>query len=651
MATNTTNYNLIKPDLNEFADIQVINNNMDVIDSELKKKDNKIGILSNLTTTEKTNLVGAVNEVDADLQSHKSDKAKHSKSATIIISAYNCKYPYDADYTCTGTNDEVIIQTALNSLPTVGGKVVFTEGNFNILSSIIVPKKPIVFQGCGNSTVFTANGDFNIFLLNQGDDTDWYDPYAQSNISFQNMKFTAEVLGSAGICLTAAVFDVRISQCYFEKLAKGINFDNVKAYSVSIDNNTFISNMNSIHCFNAVCHDFRITNNKESGAEHVGYDAESRHFIYMRQGECFEWLIEHNSIEHISNTSGLGVAIDLGADRNADIIISENSIEGCDAAIRYTGNFLYEGQKLSNLKVSNNSFRGISFTVYITGFGEILADGNMFLACVEAFIAKDYTGHIHTRNNLLNETLPENRYIVEGTTSSNVYNSNDIIVEDGVCDKTISYALTSNKSIYVATTGNDLTGKGTVSAPFATIQKALSAIPKNLNGYNPVIYISEGNYSLNDYVLNGYYGGTIKLTKNGTNKPTLNITTRFDIKNSQDVVFNNIKLQGSAKTGNIYIICANVEFNTCEFNSLAEAVDAYQNAKVTLNTVVFTGNNKCLISNYASNIGCYALSGSSNDVAYTSTLGGGIGVSGSSLSATTMYSKDNGWIIDGNVFK
>lgn len=37
MATNTTNYNLVKPELNDFADIRVINGNMDIIDAQLKR--------------------------------------------------------------------------------------------------------------------------------------------------------------------------------------------------------------------------------------------------------------------------------------------------------------------------------------------------------------------------------------------------------------------------------------------------------------------------------------------------------------------------------------------------------------------------------------------------------------------------------------
>lgn len=40
MSTNTTNYNLVKPDYSEAADVAVINGNMDIIDTQLKSVSN-----------------------------------------------------------------------------------------------------------------------------------------------------------------------------------------------------------------------------------------------------------------------------------------------------------------------------------------------------------------------------------------------------------------------------------------------------------------------------------------------------------------------------------------------------------------------------------------------------------------------------------
>lgn len=82
MATNTKNYNLVKPAGNELADISVINKNMDTIDEQLmpvnslasedskkalaaaqgKVLKEKMGDLSTLNTQHKENLVQAINE-------------------------------------------------------------------------------------------------------------------------------------------------------------------------------------------------------------------------------------------------------------------------------------------------------------------------------------------------------------------------------------------------------------------------------------------------------------------------------------------------------------------------------------------------------------------------------------------------------------
>lgn len=80
---NTPNYNLNKPDGNDYAKIESLNANADIIDTELKRistaigngstgndilsrlntLETKVGNLNNLETTQKANLVAAINEV------------------------------------------------------------------------------------------------------------------------------------------------------------------------------------------------------------------------------------------------------------------------------------------------------------------------------------------------------------------------------------------------------------------------------------------------------------------------------------------------------------------------------------------------------------------------------------------------------------
>lgn len=57
-------------------------------------------------------------------------------------------------------------------------------------------------------------------------------------------------------------------------------------------------------------------------------------------------------------------------------------------------------------------------------------------------------------------------------------------------------ALQADRVVYVsASEGNDAHGTGAASAPYATIAKALSSIPRNLNGKSALISIDDGTYA------------------------------------------------------------------------------------------------------------------------------------------------------------
>ena len=71
--------------------------------------------------------------------------------------------------------------------------------------------------------------------------------------------------------------------------------------------------------------------------------------------------------------------------------------------------------------------------------------------------------------------------------------------------------LSSNRVMYVSTAGSDNTGDGTQNTPYATISKALSTLPKNLNGYDVTIHIAGGVYNEN-VTIQRFSSGTIILT-------------------------------------------------------------------------------------------------------------------------------------------
>lgn len=64
MSSTTSNYNLIKPDYSDSADVADLNGNADIIDAVLAQKQNATD--NSLTTTDKT-IPGAINELDAEV--------------------------------------------------------------------------------------------------------------------------------------------------------------------------------------------------------------------------------------------------------------------------------------------------------------------------------------------------------------------------------------------------------------------------------------------------------------------------------------------------------------------------------------------------------------------------------------------------------
>lgn len=62
-------------------------------------------------------------------------------------------------------------------------------------------------------------------------------------------------------------------------------------------------------------------------------------------------------------------------------------------------------------------------------------------------------------------------------------------------------------NLYVSTDGSD-NGDGSVSSPYATIGKAISAIPRNLNGNSVSINVGNGTYN-EDILVDGFSNGVI----------------------------------------------------------------------------------------------------------------------------------------------
>jgi hypothetical protein len=76
-------------------------------------------------------------------------------SATLVVAASDSKNTLRADYVADGTDDQAQIQTAIDALPSGGGKVVLLEGNYSIGEPITITANNITIEGEGENTVLT----------------------------------------------------------------------------------------------------------------------------------------------------------------------------------------------------------------------------------------------------------------------------------------------------------------------------------------------------------------------------------------------------------------------------------------------------------------------------------------------------------------
>lgn len=78
----TPNYNLNKPDYDEFADIEKLNENFDIIDEKIKEAADAVGDIGNVELpnldTDDKELGGAINEINTKVNQHLEQNDAHT---------------------------------------------------------------------------------------------------------------------------------------------------------------------------------------------------------------------------------------------------------------------------------------------------------------------------------------------------------------------------------------------------------------------------------------------------------------------------------------------------------------------------------------------------------------------------------------------
>lgn len=119
-----------------------------VSDNEISDWDNKLD--ANFVS----NGYAGIDEVTTTLSDLWTERV--APPTTITIACSTSKHKNTADYHCNGTNDQTVIQQAIDALPSTGGKIVLLEGTYNISGQITVNQPNVTICGMGNNTILKA---------------------------------------------------------------------------------------------------------------------------------------------------------------------------------------------------------------------------------------------------------------------------------------------------------------------------------------------------------------------------------------------------------------------------------------------------------------------------------------------------------------
>ncbi len=217
------------------------------------------------------------------------------------------------DQTTDGTADDVQIQSAIDSLPSTGGKVFIREGTYNISSPITINRDSIVIQGAGKATILRLVDNFNDYMFKIDDATLRY------YLTFTDMKLDGNQANQTGGGTIMASSTAR-------SLFKNLWFEQCEDICLSIggmsDNTYGFHNVVADNVFNQI-----------SGTG-----------LYIRYND--ENFIQNNLFNYFS---AYGIQNDAGLQR-----IEGNTFVGNGATgIGYFGNWV------SNDSIINNTFDSI----------------------------------------------------------------------------------------------------------------------------------------------------------------------------------------------------------------------------------------------------------------------------------------------------
>ena len=278
-----------------------------------------------------------IDEVTTTLSDMWSDRV--APPTTITISSSTSKHMLTADYYCSGTNDQAVINNAISSLPSTGGKIVLLEGTYNISGQINVNKPNVTICGMGNSTVLNCKQGI------------WGIAATQTNFTVANLKMTFDTYNGNGnsICIYASGSRCKFENLDLSKAVYGINCGG--GYSI-IRNVTATGNRTNIHLGSGhnVVSDCYSENAQETGVRIEGeYNIVAN--CYISDAEIYGVLLTGGGKNKVA---GNVIKKDSYSDSQHSIRVTSSTYNSCSDNIMIGKNYTNAGGATNTF--SNNKY-------------------------------------------------------------------------------------------------------------------------------------------------------------------------------------------------------------------------------------------------------------------------------------------------------
>ena len=210
--------------------------------------------------------------------------------------------------------------------------------------------------------------------------------------------------------------------------------------------------------------------------------------------------------------------------------------------------------------------------------------------------------------------------------------------------------LVEDVTVYVTSSGSDIDGDGNSDAPFATIQKAIDALPKDLNTHTATISIGFGVYAERVEV-KGFHSGRLIVGKPGE-VFTIN---GIEVVNSSFVETNIYQIDKSSafnkplftvKDGSNVSVYSNIILNGVDTSVNGMAVD--NNSRVvTTSTVTITVNNcaGAIVAQWCSFVSLNTITGSGSIFGMSASQGSIVSYKKDTLSKMWSNLADSGGLV------